>query len=48
LIFNNHGIVHQVGFLTPIEPNLVGHIILGFLDLDEHAINEPMDECMVE
>jgi hypothetical protein len=41
LIFNNHGIVYQVRFLAPIEPNFEGHIILGFLDLDEHAINEP-------
>jgi hypothetical protein len=41
-IINNHDdVVHWIDNLVSIKPNLMGHIIPRFVDLDEHATNEP-------
>jgi hypothetical protein len=37
-MINNHGVVHGVNIIAPIEPNLVRPIILRFVNLDEHAL----------
>jgi hypothetical protein len=40
-MINNHNVVHQTHFLSPIGPNLKGYTIPRFVNIDECAINEP-------
>jgi len=42
MMVNDHCVVHVVHFLHPIKPRSMIGIVLGFLDLDESTINEPV------